>query len=116
MSVMEIHARSMEREKSLTQALPNTNFKKLILNAGVFNRGGKKTFLNAWWVLDKHKPRSAMTSLGRFSRRGLRGEGGSVHCGQGESFSPCHHHVLSEQQSDAVNLKALYGQVLSTVY
>lgn len=57
-----------------------------------------------------------MTSLGRFSRRGLRGEGGSVHCGQSESFSPCHHHVLSEQQSDAVNLKALYGQVLSTVY
>jgi hypothetical protein len=39
MSVIEIHAWSMETEKNVGSA--KHQFKKLILNAGVFNRGKK---------------------------------------------------------------------------
>lgn len=40
----------------------------------VFSIKKNNHFLNAWLVLNKPKPkpRSAMTSLGRFSRKGLR--------------------------------------------
>lgn len=42
----------------------------------VFSVEEKNHFLNAWCILDE--PKSAMTSLGRFSRKGLRErEGGS---------------------------------------